>query len=139
MAANAPTPTGSPMLEVKDLRVAYGAIRAIHGVSLKVFQGEIVTLIGCNGAGKTTTLRAISGLVRPAAGSIAFEGKSLTRVPAHQIVRLGIAHSPEGRGVFPNMSVSENLDLGAYARHDHDAIAADREKALGLFPGCASA
>jgi branched-chain amino acid transport system ATP-binding protein len=134
MAANAPTPTGSPMLEVKDLRVAYGAIRAIHGVSLKVFQGEIVTLIGCNGAGKTTTLRAISGLVRPAAGSIAFEGKSLTRTPAHQIVRLGIAHSPEGRGVFPNMSVSENLDLGAYARHDHDAIAADREKALGLFP-----
>ncbi len=133
-ANQTPGPAGDTMLAVDNLRVSYGAIKAIHGISLRVFPGEIVTLIGSNGAGKTTTLRAISGLVRPAAGTISFEGKSLVKTPPHQIVRLGIAHSPEGRGVFPNMTVSENLDLGAFARSDHDAIAADREKSLGLFP-----
>ncbi|MCE7973162.1 MAG: ABC transporter ATP-binding protein [Leptolyngbya sp. PLA1] len=124
------------MLEVRDISVAYGAIKALHGVSLSVAQGEIVTLIGCNGAGKSTTLRAISGLVRPGSGDIVYEGRSLRGVPPHEIVRLGLAQSPEGRGVFPNMTVSENLDLGAYARKssEHAQIRVDREKALDLFP-----
>jgi len=122
------------MLEVKDITVRYGAIEAIHGVSLKVQRGEIVTLIGCNGAGKTTTLRAISGVVRPSAGSITYEGKPITRLAPHEIVRLGLVQAPEGRGIFPNMTVAENLELGAYARHDHSEIAKDRERALTLFP-----
>lgn len=124
------------MLEVRDISVAYGAIRALHGVSLSVAKGEIVTLIGCNGAGKSTTLRAISGLVRPGSGDILYEGRSLRGMAPHEIVRLGLAQSPEGRGVFPNMTVSENLDLGAYARNrsEHAQIRQDREKALELFP-----
>lgn len=124
------------MLEVRDISVAYGAIKALHGVSLSVAKGEIVTLIGCNGAGKSTTLRAISGLVRPGSGDILYEGRSLRGMAPHEIVRLGLAQSPEGRGVFPNMTVSENLDLGAYARKssEHAQIRADREKALDLFP-----
>ena len=122
------------MLSVQDLRVDYGAIRALHGISLRVERGEVVTLIGSNGAGKTTTLRAISGMVRAAAGRIEFEGRNITRVQPHQLVRLGIAHSPEGRGIFANLTVAENLDLGAYARHDTAEIAKDREHALGLFP-----
>ncbi|MFZ2874950.1 MAG: ABC transporter ATP-binding protein [Phycisphaerales bacterium] len=124
------------MLEVRDISVAYGAIKALHGVSLSVAKGEIVTLIGCNGAGKSTTLRAISGLVRPGSGDILYEGRTLRGAAPHEIVRLGLAHSPEGRGVFPNMTVSENLDLGAYARKrsEHAQIREDREKALDLFP-----
>jgi len=124
------------MLEVRDLKVNYGAIKALHGVSLKVEQGQIVTLIGCNGAGKSTTLRAISGLVRGASGDIVYEGKSIRSMPPHEIVRLGLAQSPEGRGVFPNMTVEENLSLGAFVRPatQKAEIAADREKALGLFP-----
>jgi branched-chain amino acid transport system ATP-binding protein len=122
------------MLEIKDLTVRYGAIEALHGVNLRVEQGEIVTLIGSNGAGKTTTLRAISGVVRAAGGSITYQGQSLLRQPAHKIVRLGIAHAPEGRGIFPSMTVAENLELGAYARYDHAEIARDRERALDLFP-----
>lgn len=124
------------MLEVRDISVAYGAIKALHGVSLSVAKGEIVTLIGCNGAGKSTTLRAISGLVRPGSGDILYEGRTLRGVAPHEIVRLGLAHSPEGRGVFPNMTVSENLDLGAYARKssEHAQIRVDRERALDLFP-----
>lgn len=124
------------MLEVRDISVAYGAIKALHGVSLSVAKGEIVTLIGCNGAGKSTTLRAISGLVRPGSGDILYEGRTLRGVAPHEILRLGLAHSPEGRGVFPNMTVSENLDLGAYARKrsEHAQIREDREKALDLFP-----
>jgi len=123
------------MLEVRDLSVSYGAIKALHGVSLTVSKGEIVTLIGCNGAGKTTTLRAISGLVR-CSGEVAYEGRSLRGMAPHEIVRLGLAQSPEGRGVFPNMTVAENLELGAYARRrsEHAAIRQDREKALDLFP-----
>mgnify|MGYP002777667307 CR=1 FL=1 len=122
------------MLTVENLQVNYGAIRALHGISLSVEQGEIVTLIGCNGAGKTTTLRAISGVVRAAAGRVSYEGRDITRVKPHELVRMGIAHSPEGRGVFANMTVAENLDLGAFARHDHAEIAKDREKGLSLFP-----
>ncbi len=122
------------MLEVKDLCVKYGAVQALHGVNLRVDRGEIVTLIGCNGAGKSTTLRTISGIVRASSGSITYDGTPITRTPPHQIVRMGLAQSPEGRGVFPNMTVAENLELGAYARHDHAEIAKDREKALSLFP-----
>jgi branched-chain amino acid transport system ATP-binding protein len=124
------------MLEVSNLSVNYGAIRALHGVTLSVPAGKIVTLIGCNGAGKTTTLRAISGLVRPSGGQVTFEGKPISRMPAHEIVRLGIAHSPEGRGIFPNLTVAENLDLGSYTRKraDKAEIAADMEKGFVLFP-----
>ncbi|MBS0191039.1 MAG: ABC transporter ATP-binding protein [Phycisphaerales bacterium] len=122
------------MLVVENLQVSYGAIRALHGISLRVDQGEVVTLIGCNGAGKTTTLRAISGIVRSSGGKVSFEGRDITRVKPHELVRLGIAHSPEGRGVFANMTVEENLSLGAFARNDHAEIAKDREKGLSLFP-----
>ncbi|MCC6229617.1 MAG: ABC transporter ATP-binding protein [Phycisphaerales bacterium] len=122
------------MLSVENLSVSYGAIKALHGISLRVERGEIVTLIGSNGAGKTTTLRTISGLVRAAAGSISFEGVPIGKLPPHQIVRMGIAQAPEGRGVFANMSVDENLSLGAYARHDKEQIDKDRQRALELFP-----
>ena len=123
------------MLEVASLNVSYGAIKALHGINLKVSEGEIVTLIGSNGAGKTTTLRAISGLVRAGAASkITYDGRSIVNMPPHEIVRLGLVQSPEGRGVFPNMTVAENLDLGAFTRTDHAGIASDLEKALALFP-----
>jgi len=124
------------MLEVRNLCVNYGAIKALHSVNLRVGAGEIVTLIGCNGAGKSTTLRAISGVVRAAEGEILFEGKPIHRMPPHEIVRLGIAQSPEGRGIFPNMTVSENLELGAFARprSERAQIEKDRERALMLFP-----
>jgi branched-chain amino acid transport system ATP-binding protein len=121
------------MLHVKDLVVNYGSIRALHGVNLVVNKGEIVTLIGSNGAGKTTTLRAISRLI-DSQGALSFEGKSIAGLAPHEVVRLGIAHAPEGRGVFSNMSVSENLDLGAFTRTDHAQIKKDREHALSLFP-----
>ena len=124
----------APMLEVEDLHVHYGAIHALHGVSLTVERGQIVTLIGANGAGKSTILRTISGLIRPSSGSISFEGKSITKVPPHEIVRLGIAQAPEGRGIFANLTVDENLDMGAFARRDRAEIAKDRERALELFP-----
>lgn len=122
------------MLEVRDLEVRYGAIVALHGVSLTVAQGEIVTLIGSNGAGKTTTLRTISGLLRPTKGDILYEGQSIAKSAPHEIVKLGIAQSPEGRGVFANMTVDENLRLGAYIREDQAGIAKDKERALTLFP-----
>ncbi len=122
------------MLEVTDLRVNYGAIKALHGVTLRVNRGEIVTLIGCNGAGKSTTLRAISGIVRAAGGSITYEGRDLAGLKPHDIVRLGLVQAPEGRGIFSNMTVAENLELGAFIRSDRDGISADREKALTLFP-----
>jgi branched-chain amino acid transport system ATP-binding protein len=135
MAEHAPSHDAAPViLEVKDLKVSYGAIQALHSINITVRRGQIVTLIGGNGAGKTTTLRAISGMISPASGSVEFEGKAITGLPAHQIVRMGMSHSPEGRGVFANMSVAENLELGAFARRDRDGIAADREKALALFP-----
>lgn len=124
----------SALLEVKDLVVKYGAIEALHGISLSVNQGEIVSLIGSNGAGKTTTLRAISGIRRASSGSIVFNGTDISRQAAHAIVHSGLVQSPEGRGVFPNMTVAENLDLGAFIRNDHAEIAKDLERALGLFP-----
>ncbi len=122
------------MIEVKDLHVRYGAIHAIRGVSLRVGAGEIVTLIGANGAGKSTILRTISGLLRPSAGDVLFEGKSIAKTAPHEIVRRGLAHIPEGRIVFANMSVQENLELGAYLRRDKAGIRADRERVFDLFP-----
>jgi branched-chain amino acid transport system ATP-binding protein len=124
----------SPLLVVRDLDVRYGAIRALHGISLEVPLGKIVTLIGSNGAGKTTTLRAISGLLTPTSGSIVFSGESIEGRAPHEIVRMGLIHAPEGRGIFQNMTVSENLSLGAFTRKDKAAIHADLEEALNLFP-----
>jgi branched-chain amino acid transport system ATP-binding protein len=123
----------SAMLEVKDLEVSYGKIKAVKGISFSVEEGEVVTLIGTNGAGKTTTLRTISGLLHPTKGSITFKGQDLTKVPAHQIVQLGIAHSPEGRRIFPKLTVEENLMLGAFARRDK-GIRDDLAAAFELFP-----
>lgn len=124
----------SAMLEVTDLEVSYGKIKAVKGISFTVGEGEVVTLIGTNGAGKTTTLRTISGLLRPSAGRIVYQGKRIDNVPAHEIVALGIAQSPEGRRIFPRMTVEENLLLGAFARTDHAAIAQDLQAAYELFP-----
>ncbi|HLL21523.1 MAG TPA: ABC transporter ATP-binding protein, partial [Kofleriaceae bacterium] len=122
------------MLEIENLDVHYGGIHALKGVSMKVEQGEVVTLIGANGAGKTTTLRAISGLVKPSAGHVKFQDKLLTNVAAHEIVQRGLVHAPEGRGIFANMTVDENLQIGAFLRQDKAGIAKDREHALELFP-----
>ncbi|WP_377642776.1 ABC transporter ATP-binding protein [Oryzobacter terrae] len=123
----------SAMLEVKNLEVAYGKIKAVKGISFDVNEGEVVTLIGTNGAGKTTTLRTISGLLRPNSGTITFQGRDLTSVAAHDIVPLGLAHSPEGRRIFPRLTVEDNLNLGAFARKDKQ-IANDLEAAFDLFP-----
>jgi branched-chain amino acid transport system ATP-binding protein len=122
------------LLEVKDLDVHYGAIHALHGIDVKVEEGEIVTLIGSNGAGKSSTLRAISGLLAPTKGTIHFDGRSIGGKKPHEIVRLGLAHAPEGRGIFANLTVDENLELGSYARKDRPEIARDRKKSLDLFP-----
>ncbi|WP_253272729.1 ABC transporter ATP-binding protein [Arsenicicoccus sp. oral taxon 190] len=123
------------MLEVKGLRVAYGKIEAVKGISFDVEEGQVVSLIGTNGAGKTTTLRTISGLLRPARGSITFEGKRIDDVPAHKIVTMGLAQSPEGRRIFPRMTVEENLMLGAFARKDSAAaVREDLHAAFELFP-----
>jgi len=121
------------MLEVKDLKVAYGKILAVKKISFTVEEGQVVTLIGTNGAGKTTTLRTISGLIRPSGGEILFQGKRIDAVAAHQIVSLGIAHSPEGRKIFPKMTVEENLLLGAFSRNDNE-IGKDLSDAYDLFP-----
>ena len=122
------------MLEVEDLRVAYGQIEAVKGVSFSVDAGQVVTLIGGNGAGKTTTLRTLSGLLRPVSGRAVFEGKDITSLPAHDIVRRGVAHSPEGRRIFPRLSVRENLELGAFIRRDPEGVQADLARVLELFP-----
>ncbi|MGZ4650129.1 MAG: ABC transporter ATP-binding protein [Kineosporiaceae bacterium] len=122
------------MLSVRDLSVYYGNIAAVRGLTLAVRPGEIVTLIGSNGAGKSTTLRTISGLVRVRQGKIFFEGKDITRLHGHQVVAAGICQSPEGRRIFPRMTVQENLELGAFLRKDDDAIKADSERVLELFP-----
>ncbi len=121
------------MLEVRDLRVAYGAIEAIKGISLTVDEGQVVTLIGTNGAGKTTTLRTLSGLLKPVSGEVLFDGERIDAVPAHQIVTRGVAHSPEGRRIFPLMTVEENLELGAYSRKGQ-AIAKDITAVFERFP-----
>jgi branched-chain amino acid transport system ATP-binding protein len=146
------------LLEIKDLDVHYGGIHALKGVSLTVEAGEVVTLIGANGAGKTTTLRAISGLVPPSRGTVAFDGAPIAHaggsgdhsplwerllrrfggrgdgLAAHEIVARGLVHAPEGRGIFSNMTVDENLEIGAFLRTDRDGIAKDKERALTLFP-----
>src|SRR3984957_12511229 len=123
------------LLAVDNLHVSYGAIVALHGVSLEINKGEIVTLIGANGAGKTTLLRTISGLIRPSSGTIRWsDGREIQRLRADEIVRLGISHVPEGRQVFANMTVRENLNLGAYQRTDKPAIRSDLDKIYSLFP-----
>ena len=122
------------MLALADVHTYYGSIRALKGVSLTVEPREIVTLIGANGAGKTTTLRTILGAVRPAQGAVTFNGQRVDGLATDRIVRLGIAQSPEGRRIFPRMTVMENLEMGAFARADHDGIAADLERVLTLFP-----
>ena len=122
------------LLSLADLHVHYGAIHALKGVSIAVDEGTIVTLVGANGAGKSTTLRAISGLVPASGGDIRFRGKSLLGMKAHEIVRAGISHVPEGRIVFANLTVLENLDLGAYLRRDRAGIAEDMKKIFRLFP-----
>ena len=122
------------MLEIKDIHTYYGNIHALKGVSLTVKEGEVVTLIGSNGAGKTTTLRTIQGLLRPRQGTVLFEGKPLESLSTEAIVRLGISQSPEGRLIFPRMTVQENLEMGAYLRNDTLGIKSDMEKALNLFP-----
>jgi branched-chain amino acid transport system ATP-binding protein len=122
-----------PLLEVKDLRVSYGSIEALKGISFRVLPGEIVSLIGANGAGKTTTLRALSGLVE-ASGDVKLKEHNLLQTPPHLRVKLGLAQSPEGRGVFPQMTVLENLELGSYSRSDKVEIKRDLEYCYGLFP-----
>ena len=122
------------MLEIDGLDVYYGAVHALKSVTVRADQGEIVTLIGANGAGKTTLLRTISGLVPASAGTIRFEGRDLLKLPAHEIVGLGISQSPEGRMVFANLSVEDNLELGAYRRRDRAGIRDDRDRVFRLFP-----
>ena len=121
-------------LEIRDLCVSYGGIRALKGISLSVEEGQIVTLIGANGAGKSTTLRAISGLERAQSGSITYGGEELTSLPAKEIVRRGIIHVPEGRRVFPDMTVAENLKIGAFLRRDNAGISKDIDYVYSLFP-----
>ena len=122
------------LLDVRNLSVAYGGIHAVRELSLEVAPGEMVCLIGANGAGKTTTLKAISGLLAPHGGSVHVDGQSITRLPAHEVARRGLALVPEGRGVFPRMSVAENLMMGAYARNGRAAIARDLEQVYALLP-----
>ena len=122
------------MLEIQDLEVCYGSISALQGISAKVEKGSIVTLVGANGAGKTTTLRTVSGVVRARAGKIFFEGEEITNLPPHKIVARGIAQAPEGRMVFANLTVIENLRMGAYLRRDNKGIANDLEYVFGIFP-----
>jgi branched-chain amino acid transport system ATP-binding protein len=122
------------MLELKDVHTYYGSIHALKGISLKVDQGEIVTLIGSNGAGKTTTLRTIQGILRPRSGTIILEGEELEKLPPHEIAKRGVAQSPEGRLIFPRMSVMENLEMGAYTRKDKTGMSDDLERVFKLFP-----
>lgn len=123
-----------PMLQIKELHVHYGAIHAIHGINLHVHKGEIVTILGSNGAGKTTTLHTISGLLKPSSGEILFDGKPIHTMDANKIVAEGVAQSPEGRMVFPDLTISENLDMGAFLRKDKAGIQKDRDYMCSLFP-----
>jgi len=122
------------MLTLENVSVSYGAIEALTGINLRVEQGEVVTLIGANGAGKTTTLRTITGLLEPKVGRVTYEGKQISGVATHKLVPMGIAMSPEGRGVFANLSVRENLEMGAFIRKDKKGIADDMERGFTLFP-----
>lgn len=122
------------MLEIKDLCVNYGVIKALKGISFEVNEGEVIALIGANGAGKTTTLHTLTGLLSAKSGSIVLDGKDITKTPAHKIVKMGIAHVPEGRRIFQNLSVLDNIRLGAFIRKDKDGIAEDIEMVYKLFP-----
>ena len=133
-ATTSTTTTGTPILEIDGIQLFYGAIHALKGVSLTVGQGEIVTLIGANGAGKSSTLRAIQGINRVREGRIRFDGADITNGAPHAIVRSGIAQSPEGRRLFPRMSVTENLEMGAFQRTDRENVAADMDRVFELFP-----
>jgi branched-chain amino acid transport system ATP-binding protein len=126
--------SAATILELRDVHTYYGSIHALKGISLEVHEGEIVTLLGANGAGKSTTLRSINGLNRPRQGSIHFQGRDITQVPAHDIVKRGIAQSPEGRRLFPRMSVTENLEMGAFQRTDKAGIREDMDHVFELFP-----
>jgi branched-chain amino acid transport system ATP-binding protein len=128
------TTYAGPVLEVNDVHTFYGSIQALKGISLTVNEGEIVTLLGANGAGKSTTLRSINGLNRPRQGSIRFQGRDITSTPAHEIVKRGIAQSPEGRRLFPRMTVTENLEMGAFQRNDRAEIKEDMDHVFQLFP-----
>lgn len=139
MTTVAPSSTGrkegsEPLLGVRDLNVSYGNIAAVKGISFEVHEREIVTLIGSNGAGKSTTLRTISGLIKPSKGKVSLQGQDITRLQGHDVVAKGICHSPEGRRIFPRMTVEENLDLGAFLRKDKAGIAEDKARVLDLFP-----
>jgi branched-chain amino acid transport system ATP-binding protein len=123
-----------PVLQVADIHSYYGAIEALKGISIEVYEGEVVTLIGSNGAGKTTTLRSISGIVPPRQGRIIYQGRDITGLQGHHIAAMGIAHSPEGRRIFPRMTVRENLDMGAFTRRDAEGIRADMDRVFELFP-----
>ena len=125
---------GAPLLAIDDVHVYYGAIHALKGVTMQVDTGQIVTLLGANGAGKSTTLRTISGLIRPREGTMRFEGRDLARQSPQAIVRSGIAQSPEGRQLFPRMTVLENLEMGAFQRKDGDGVATDMDRVFDLFP-----
>jgi branched-chain amino acid transport system ATP-binding protein len=124
----------APLLQVQDLEAGYGAIVALHGISLTVNAGEIVTIIGANGAGKSTTLNAVCGVVRARRGSVTFDGRNLSSVPAHEVVRLGLAQSPEGRKIFPRLTVLENLEMGAFTRRDPAGVKEDIAKYYAMFP-----
>ena len=124
----------APMLVIEDLHVSYGNIAAVKGISLKVYPGEIVSLIGGNGAGKSTTMRAISGLLKPRKGEIRFEGNVISGLKGHEVAKLGVAQSPEGRHIFPRMTVQENLELGAFMRKDKSGIQDDIDRVFDLFP-----
>ena len=132
--AEATAAGNSVILELNDIHTYYGAIHALKGVSLKVHDGEVVTLIGANGAGKSTTLRSINGVNHPREGSIRFQGKEITHAPPHAIVKMGIAQSPEGRRLFPRMSVLENLEMGAFQREDRQNFQEDMDRVFELFP-----
>jgi branched-chain amino acid transport system ATP-binding protein len=129
-----PGRNGGVILDVRDVQTFYGAIQALKGVSLDVREGEIVTLIGANGAGKSTTLRSINGLNRPRSGTISFQGRDITNSAPHQIVKMGISQSPEGRKLFPRMSVLENLEMGAFQRTDRGNLGEDLDRVYALFP-----
>ena len=133
-ASAAPVATVGPLLKVDGIETFYGSIQALKGVSLEVHEGEIVTLIGANGAGKSTTLRSINGLNHPRRGTIEFRGNDITHDPPHEVVKLGIAQSPEGRKLFPRMTVTENLEMGAFQRKDKHAFREDMDRVFELFP-----
>jgi len=122
------------ILQIENLTVHYGAIQALRGISLAVPRGQVVALIGANGAGKTTTLRAVTRMLKASAGAVRFEGEEVTHLASHELVARGIAHAPEGRGIFLNLTVKENLELGAYLRRDREGILADSQHAFKLFP-----